>query len=491
MRVSRSKLWKLAEYEPHSGTSEAGSQWLFHNSSARFKVPICGRRYGKSQMASMDKIDKLFVPKCIWWIVSDTYSTGEEEFIYIEDAMDKICRALGVKVESHAHNLRTGEMYLRMPWGARVEVKSAQHPKALVGKGLGCVTFGEAAKIERYVWEQLISPALSDHKSPADFPTTPEGDNWVKELYDFGQPELGNGEPNPAYVGNGGEWESWNLPAWENPKVYPMGFADNEVRRQMKTPEGTPFFWQEIGARFGAMVGRIYPDFSRERHVKEDLYDFSCPNYEFMDFGFNVMVALDVQLKVCQTCGKLRYHVWREYVGRDKTIGQNLIEMESRLDPDQFKIDGGFGDAADPGSIEVVARTRCQMMAEMDAKDFTRGVGEVQGLINPMDCPDPHFTVSPDCTETIYSLGNYRWPREKVGDEREPRETSTKPKSNIDHIPDALRYGVVHLEVLGAKYHLSDVFVPARAGLSLAGSSIGGRDSGEGTIFSKSRMGEF
>jgi hypothetical protein len=435
----------------------------------------------------MDKIDKLFVPKCIWWIVSDTYSTGEEEFIYVEDALATICKALGVKVEAQAHNLRTGEMYIRMPWGARVEVKSAQHPKSLVGKGLGCVTFGEAAKLDYYVWEQLISPALSDFHAPADFPTTPEGDNWVKDLYNMGQPFLANGEDNPDWVGNGGDYESWNFPAWENPKVYPLGFDDHEVKRQMKTPQGTPFFWQEVGAKFGAMVGRIYPDFSRERNVKVHIYDFSLPNYEFWDFGFNVTVALDVQAIPCKVCGRIRYHVWREYVGRDKPIGQHLIEMKGRLDPDQYKINGGFGDAANPGEIEVVARSRCQMMAKQEAKDFTRGVQEVQAVINPMDCPEPHFTVSPTCGETIYVMLNYRWPRQKSGDANEPRETTGKPPSMIDHIPDAIRYGIMHLEAFGARYHLSDVYVPSRSQFSYDRSY----DSGEGTIFTWDRLGVF
>jgi hypothetical protein len=489
IKINRERLWELAEYEPHPG------QLLYHSSKARFKGAACGRRWGKSKVGTMDKIDLLFVPtpKKIWWIISDSYSTGEEEFTYAEDAIDLICRKLGVKVASRSHNLRTGEMWMVMPWGSRIEVKSAQHPKALVGKGLGCATMAEAAKMDRYIWEQLISPALADFRAPADFLSTPEGDNWFKEIIENGETVLANGEPNPKHVANASSWEdsweSWKFPAWENPIIYPGGFDDPEIKREMKTPEGTAFFWQEIGARFGAMVGRIYPDFSRERHVVREEWLRECPNYELFDWGFtDPFVCLDMQAIPCD-CGRMRYHIWREYYWRERTIGHHMNELKQRSNPEGFKIDCGFGDPARPEYIEEVGSTYCAMQALPDSNDFQQGTTIIQEYLNPQWCSKPHLTVDPACMETVREFINYRWPRENIdnGDSQAPRVTKGKPAKQSDHALDPIRYGLVSLEVLGAKHHLSELYSsPKHRNKELA--SVGGR--GE-TFFSLTRRREF
>lgn len=263
-RITRERIWSTIGYEPHAGNSNEGSQWHFHYAPERFKVAACGRRYGKSNMSGMDVIDYLFIPNARGWIVGESYGTGEEEFAYIEEAVKTLITAFGLpsKQIQKAHNLRTGEMYIRMPWNARVEVRSWKHPDSLVGKGLSWVIYAEAAKLPRIVHDKYIRGALADHRAPALFPSTPEGDNWFKEFHDFGnEKQLAQGQ----YWED--SWRSWNFPSWENPILYPLGFDDPEIKSQMGTPGGTPYFWQEIGAKFNVFVGQIYPQFTKETHV--------------------------------------------------------------------------------------------------------------------------------------------------------------------------------------------------------------------------------
>src|SRR6266404_7110177 len=42
-QISRTALFEQLEYKPHSE-----EQWAIHNSDARFRVPCCGRRFGKA-----------------------------------------------------------------------------------------------------------------------------------------------------------------------------------------------------------------------------------------------------------------------------------------------------------------------------------------------------------------------------------------------------------------------------------------------------------
>ncbi len=263
-------LWEEFEYEPEE------AQKPYHLSKARFRVAASGRRFGKTLMSMMDGAPDLFVPKARWWVVAESYFTGEEEFNYIEEALLKLVRKYKIKLKTHLHNAKQGDLMIEMPWGASVSVRSAGHPNSLVGKGLKRVTLAEAAKLDEEVFEKHIRPALADFRGKADFTSTPEGDNWFRKFHDRGQRTL-DGSPNTRYrLDLGAPWEnsyeSWNFPAWLNTKIYPGGFNDPEIQSQMGTPTGTAIFWQEIGARFDAMQGRIYNDFNDERNIVDLTY---------------------------------------------------------------------------------------------------------------------------------------------------------------------------------------------------------------------------
>lgn len=436
--IRREKIWEIVGYEPHE------KQKLYHASPARFKVPACGRRFGKSRMEAMDKIDALFsFKKALWWMVAETYGTCDE-FAYAKEAIEVLCREFRIPLKDlrMADNERTGEMYIEMPWGDKLKVKSAAHPKSLVGKGLYCVTFSEAAKIERYIWDQLVSPALADYRGPAGFPSTPEGDNWFKDLHDMGQDPTKRIENGAPYEDS---WESWNFSAWENRIIYPQGFNDPEIRRQMKTPEGTPIFWQEIGASFKHMQGLIYT-FDKDIHVKKHEYNPLWDDFCGVDFGFtDPFVLLDVQRD-----GFGNLYVWREYYEPQKTIGDHITTLKARQNPEGYH-PTAFADAAEPGAIEDIAINLMPCWGDNEAKDILMGINEMHGMLKGMD-GQPHLFVDPSCVHTIREFGNYKWEKPHTDD----KNSTNKPGRRNDHTMDALRYLVMHLNVLGGGSRLAD-----------------------------------
>ena len=436
--VSKEALWKKVEYSPHP------KQALFHNSPARFKVPVCGRRFGKSRMAAAELLPGMFEKDARYWIVGPTYDLAEKEFRYLwEDIVINL--GLGPHLKRKAYNVRTGEMYMEMPWNTRVDVKSADHPDGLVGEGLDGLIVSEAAKQRSVVWEKYLRPALADRRGWAIFPSTPEGFNWYYDLY-----RRGIDDDHP-------DWESWNFPSWENPYVYPLGEEDPEILSQ-KRGEDDPWFWQEIGADFRSFVGKIYTEWKDDIHIlNRYVYNPDWPNYLWFDFGFtNPFVALDVQISPSD-----EIYIWREHYLSGKAPFEHAQHLNARPQPDGYKITCGFGDSADPGAIESLSRSVCATYGNPDAKDITRGIQEVKKFLatykDENDVEKSHLYVHKACENTIFEFQNYRM--KSTRSDENPKED---PKKWADHAMDAVRYGVMHLYVLGARYHLADVMELSR-----------------------------
>lgn len=428
MPVNRA-LWSAINYNPHP------KQVLFHASKARFKVPASGRRFGKSRMAAAEVEPYIMDPTMRGraWIVAPDYSSADE-FQYIYDDLF-ITLAKETSSFRRANNPRTGEMFIETPWGLRLEVKSAQHLDSLAGKGLRFCVLSEAAKLPEIVFKKYISPALADYKAPCIMPSTPEGMNWYKKAYDRGQ------------SGKHPEWESWNFPAWENPFVYPLGFDDPEIQRQLADNPNDPYFWQELGADFTALVGRVYPNFDPKKHVQPWKFDAEVENYLAFDFGFSApFVCLDIQVTPSEVC-----HVWREYYLAKLPVHRHAQELAMRTNPEGYRIDGAYGDAADANAVETISSILHPVVALNEAKDVPTGIQEVSKMID-----QGRLLVDPSCTNFIYEMDQYRMKEARAAGKQTTEDPKDEPIKKNNHALDAFRYFVMHHFKLGAGMHLEE-----------------------------------
>lgn len=449
----KERLFKAIGYEPHRGQQE------FHESPARFRVASCGRRYGKSTMAARDMEPELFIPDRMFWIVGPTYDLGEKEFRVIwQDLMVKQGLGRDKRIKK-AYNKRSGDMYIEFPWNTRLEVRSADHPENLVGEALDGVIMSEAAKHRMDTWERFIRPALADKRGWATFCTTPEGHNWLYDLYLLGI--------DSQML----DWASWKLPSWQNTIVFPGGRDDPEIKAVERTTS-REWFMQEYGAEFTAFVGKIYSEFDEHKHIVDYQYNPNWPNYLFIDWGFvNALCLLDVQISPSDDV-----YIWREtYVSGERLeqvleyykegSGQaNGLGWMRDGHPQGHHIKCAYGDAEDPEAVLTVNMKLAPCIALPEAKENWRaGVELVKrflkayetGATNDYGEPVtvPKLFVSRDCPNTIKEFQNYKMkPPSKSG--LDPREA---PEKKDDHAMDAIRYGLVHLYELGAKYHLEDV----------------------------------
>lgn len=430
-------------YTPHSD-----GQHQYHRSKARFRIPCCGRRYGKSTMAGRDFEPKLFIPKSRYWIVGPTYDLAEKEFRVIWDDLI-VDMGLGRdKRVKKAYNKRSGEMYIEFPWQTRIECRSAEHPQHLVGESLDWVIMSEAAKHKKDTFERFIRPALADRRGGADFPTTPEGFNWLHDLWQLGQ--------NPDIK----EYVSWRFPSWDNPVVYPGGREDPEILllEQTTTPE---WFMQEIGADFASFVGKIFPEWDEHKHVKKHTFRPDWPNYITFDWGYtNPLAAVEFQVSPDD-----KIYIWREHYKSFTTIPDHCQMLRNREHPEGYHLDLGFGDAADPEAAAVVSELLVPILAEDEAKsNWRQGIDLIRsfmrdrptGLVadefgTPLEAPA--FFVDHSCVNVIREFNNYR-------SQTNSRGTNVPEfgQKMDDHTLDAIRYGLMHLFELGAKHHLNEVF---------------------------------
>jgi len=485
---------KFAYFEKIGYTPHSEAQRSFHTSKARFRFANCGRRFGKSKMAGTDLEPKLFIPNRTYWIVGPTYDLGEKEFRVIWNDLIVNQRLGRDKRIRKSYNKRSGSMFIEFPWGTNLYVRSADHPDMLVGDALDWVIMSEAAKHQEETWERFIRPALADRRGGADFPTTPEGYNWLYHNWMFGQ--------DPTMP----DYESWKFPSWANPVVYPEGENDPEILllKRTMTPET---FLQEIGADFGSFSGKIFPEWDVSTHVRRHEFRPDWPNYMAIDWGYtNPSAWIEFQVSPQD-----EIFVWREHYQAVWPVEKHISYIKNgRENPKGYHLDMAFADAADPEAVAKVSRDLVPCWADPRAKSgseeaqggratsgwregidlirsfFEREVGEDE-FGGPIY--QPAFFVDYSCVNTIDEFNNYRAPEGHNGKNAPEGDNKTK-----NHATDAIRYGLMHVYKLGATYRLGDamdsVFKPEaetyerfddhrpEVDLELAGAGIGYEGSG-------------
>jgi hypothetical protein len=226
-------FYKKIGYTPHSG------QIPFHKSTARFRNPCCGRRFGKTTMCIPEGLHVCAMGG--WTMVAGPgYKTTDIDFREVMKYVDNPKSGLASIVVNV--NRAKGDQEVQFTTGGRLLVRTTENPTSLLGEGIDYLDFDEAAEeSDPLVWEENLRPTLLDTGGSAVFPSTPEGDDWYKDMFDKGQ----NPHDNPEY-------ESWQFTSYDNP------YLDLEIL-QAEMMDMTPeIYEQEIMAQFRSATGAIF-----------------------------------------------------------------------------------------------------------------------------------------------------------------------------------------------------------------------------------------
>jgi hypothetical protein len=177
-------------------TKPHAAQQAVLDSDARFKVLMCGRRFGKSLIAQIHALMTLIEGKKVAYI-TPTYLLAKSFFLELD-------KDLPPTVKRNASDL-TIEMnngLMRFFTGERLD--------NLRGLKFHLVIVDEASYIADLEsgWVNSIRPTLTDYKGDALFLSTPRGRNFFFSLYLKGQ----QGDPG---------WASWKFTTHDNPHIDP------------------------------------------------------------------------------------------------------------------------------------------------------------------------------------------------------------------------------------------------------------------------------
>jgi hypothetical protein len=161
-------------------------------------------------------------------------------------------------------------------------------------------------------------------------------------------------------------------------------------------------------------------------------------------------------------------YVWREHYMSYRTVAEHCRMMAAREQPDGYHLDLAFGDAADPEAAQVVSEHLVRCYTDPLAKqNWREGVDVVSALmmkqptgrvLDEFGTPEekPHLFFDPACKNAIREHMNYKR-GDKVSSQTAEAGKKAPTDKQDDHCVDAVRYGMMHVFMLGARHHLADV----------------------------------
>lgn len=218
-------------------------------SPARFKMAVCGRRFGKTITGLIQclyghgpldgdgrpQFEGAVYGGNIAWITSTNKNAKKVIWPLLKRATKDLWQN-GLATKNEVDKTITFH-----DTGGIVTVWSAEAPDSVRGDGLTGVVLDEIAFAKDYLWFEVLRPALMDNRGWAMFITTPNGENWLYDLFEFAKTRL--------------NWETWQLPTWANPAI------SKEEIEELKD-EAAEFgrsIEQEIEAKFTTPEGLYWP----------------------------------------------------------------------------------------------------------------------------------------------------------------------------------------------------------------------------------------
>ena len=229
---------------------------------SRFKVLVCGRRWGKTVLSLMYLLKDAFHQGERRWFITPTYRQGK--MIVFPILRQMFSGFVGAK-------LNESDMSVIFDNGAELAVKGADNEHNLRGVELTKCVMDEMAYIKPHVWEEIIYPMLATTQGSVLFIGTPNGYDTMYDLYSKGQSEP--------------DWKSWQF------KTIDGGFVPAEEIARAKRTMDPVRFRQEFEASFETTGNRAAWNFDRQTHIKQH-NDLSTYLWWGFDFNVDYMTAV-------------------------------------------------------------------------------------------------------------------------------------------------------------------------------------------------------
>lgn len=402
-------------------------QQTIANCDSRFRVAICGRRFGKTHLAIRELAYFAKEPDREIWYVAPSY----------KQAKQIVWRKLKYKLSDlkWVAKINESELTIILKNGSTIVLKGSDNPDSLRGVGLDFLVMDEFADIDPSAWYEVLRPTLADKRGHALFIGTPKGtSSWSYDLY----------------MNKQQDWASFQYTTIDG------GNVDAAEIESAKRDLDERTFRQEFLATFETYANRIFYAFDRGTHVIPYTMDTPTIVYVGMDFnidpmsaviftrnGDNVHIIDDIEIYSSNTQEmvdelKHRYPKQRIWVFPDPACRQRKTSAGGQTD------------------LTILQNAGFVVKVPNAHNPIRDGINAVNAkLKNSLGITT--LFIDPKCKRTIECLDKHTY-----------KEGTIQPdkQSGFDHMSDALRYGIDYMFPVKRDVD-PDLTQPARWGHSI------------------------
>ncbi len=370
----------------------------------RFVNCVYSRRTGKTYFGNVIAFLKLLEPGTTVLIIAPNYSLANISW------MAQLGMVKKHGLETERANAKDKELVLEN--GSLLKIASVGNANAALGRSYDLVLFDESAIDDRggEAFNVVLSPTLDKPNSKAIFISTPRGDNWCKQFYDFG------------FDDSMSEWASALATYKDNPRV-PESVITS-ARKAMSKAQ----FAQEFECSFTTREGVIYEDFDFEKH----LFNLEECGIDFTDRDrFESIMGIDPGYRDATAVIAVKFdfvndkfYLIEEYQAAGMSTAQHaehIGRMDQEYEPEAIFIDyaaAQFG--ADLALEHDISTSKAN-------KSILDGIAFVQMLIQ-----QDKLYVADNLTHVKETFTNYIWKEKAIKE--------TPLHNDYSHMADAIRY---------------------------------------------------
>jgi len=386
----------------------SAAQRTIAQSPTRFRVAICGRRFGKTHLAIRELCKEASEPRREVWFVAPTY----------RQAKQIVWRKLKYKLQdlNWCERVNESELSIDLKNGSRISLKGADNADSLRGVGLDFLVMDEFADIDPEAFYEVLRPTLADKQGRALFIGTPRGmGNWSYDLYQMPQED-----PDT--------WSSFQYTTLQGGNVDEL-----EIDQARKLLDARTF-QQEFEATFVTAGNRVWYAFDRLKNVQPWRGEIPSAIEIGCDFNLNPISAV-----VFARSGN---HVWA--IDEIEIYGSNtqelVQEIRSRYNkhraeritvyPDPAGSAGSTKAATGVTDHSILRNAGFKVLAPRAHNAIKDGVNAVNSMLcNSLG--EQRFFVDPRCRRLIECLERHNY---------KPGTSQPDKDSGYDHLTDAARY---------------------------------------------------
>ena len=316
--------------------------------SKRFNVVCCGRRWGKSALATN--------------LLSETALSGKPAGYFtptykLLDGTYRECLAIlepliKRKNEHQFIELITGGVIDFWSLENELAGRSRKYKRAIIDEGA-------FSKNLWTLWTESIRATLADLKGDAWFLSTPRGKNDFYKLYMKGKTE--------------DRWQSWQMSTYTNP------YIDNEEIDDARHDLPELAFSQEYLAEFNDNVANPFGlDFIRQCVIPQSTLPAVCFGVDLAkSYDYTVIIGLDQYGIVCHF--DRFQNDWRSTTDKIKRLPKVPIAIDSTGVGDPIAEEVGRDRVVD--SVKFTAQSKQQLMEGLAMKIQRHEIGFPEGII--------------------------------------------------------------------------------------------------------------